>query len=235
MGRMVVMAQFIYSKGRSGVSVTDYRDLVKTMREVEPALLLEMRRGFRKVSKPMVKSIKSGIPKQPPTKGIHISRPQNTPSGFNPRVVPGRLTWGANQQNRKQRVDSVLVKTPRVRAKLRKGVTETSIARVQVENAAVVMADMAGTVNKVRRTVTRPYLYSRGGAQTGKFGTTAQLITMRQHKINGQGKAMIRALGAKKRSRYVYPAAEGSLPAVRLAAEQVLQNGFNQVNTKLRS
>lgn len=235
MGRMVVMVQYISRGQRDGVSIPDYRDLVKTMRQVEPMLLLQMKRDFRAVAKPLVQSVKSGIPKQPPTRGIHISRPQRTPSGFNPRVVPGRLTWGANEQNRNKRVDSVLAKTPRVRTKLRNGATETSIARVQVENAAVVMADMAGKSGAWigKRSVTRPYRYSRGNVFRATGNGVEQL---RQHRINGQGRAMIEALNRKGRgSRFVYPAAESSLPAVRSQALNVLKGGFAKVNMKLRS
>ena len=231
MGRMVVMVQVISRNNRDGVSIPDYRDLIKTMREVEPALVTELKRDLRKVAKPLVDGVKKGIPKQPPTRGIHISRPQNTPSGFNPRVIPGRLTWGANSQNRNKNVRSVLAKTPRVRTKLRNGATETSIARVQVENAAVVMADMAGRsgawVNK--RPQTREYRYSRSRSGT------------RVHKVNGQGRAMINALksarGAKSSngSRFVYPSAEDSLPMVRYQALNVLKGGFDKVNMKLRS
>ena len=227
MGRIGVMAQFIYDKGRSGVSVTDYRDLVRVMRQIEPAMFLELKRDFRKVAKPLVKDVKKGIPKSPPTRGIHIKRPQATPSGFNPRVIPGRLTWGANDQNRNKGVDSVLAKTPRVRTKLANGATETSIARVQVENAAVVMADMAGRSGKWinKRSQTREYRYSRSASGT------------RVHKVNGQGRAMIKALQAAKGqgSRFVYPAAERALPAVRYEALRVLQGGFDKVNQKLRS
>lgn len=228
---MVGMVQVISRNNRDGVSIPDYRDLIKTMRQVEPAMITELKRDLRKVAKPLVDSVKSGIPKEPPTSGVHVSRPQNTPSGFSPRVVPGRLTWGANSQNRNKGVRTVLAKTPRVRTKLRNGATETSIARVQVENAAVVMADMAGRsgawINK--RPQTRQYLYSRSASGS------------RSHRINGQGRAMIDALGRSRgarssnASRFVYPAAEASLSFVRYQALNVLKGGFYKVNEKLRS
>lgn len=221
------MAQFIYANGRSGVYVTDYRDLVRVMRQVEPAMLLELKRDFRRVAQPLVKDVKKGIPKSPPTRGVHIKRPQATPSGFNPRVVPGRLTWGANKQNRNKAVTSVLAKTPRVKARFNNNANVTSIARVQVENAAVVMADMAGKSGKWinKKPQTREYLYSR--SRSGS----------RIHRVNGQGRAMINALNAAKGqgSRFVYPAAEKAIPGVRYEAERVLQGGFDKLNQKLRS
>lgn len=222
------MAKVVTGNNRSGVYISDYRDFVKVMKQVEPDLMKEMRKDFRKIAKPMVQDVKAGIDKQPPTRGIHVKRRSQTVSGFYPRVVPGRLTWGANGQNKNKKVDAVYTRSPRVKTRLRNNATMTSIARVEVHNAAVVMADMAGSsfkwVNK--RSMTRPYRYS-GRGSTG----------MRQHRINGQGQAMIDALNKSKGgpSRFVYPAAEASMPQVRYQALNVLKGGFDKVNMKLRS
>jgi hypothetical protein len=222
------MARVVTANGRSGVYITDYRDLVKVMKQVEPDLLTEMRRDFRKIAKPMVDDVKQGIDKQPPTRGIHIKRPQKTISGFYPVVIPGRLTWGANAQNKNKKVDAVYTRSPRVKTRLMNGATMTSIARVEVHNAAVVMADMAGSTNQWvnKKPMTRPYLYNQRGT-----------TIMRKHRINGQGKAMIEALtqSSGKASRFIYPAAESSMPQVRYQALNVLKGGFDKVNMKLRS
>jgi hypothetical protein len=232
------MVEVISRDKRTGVYITDYRDLIKIMRQTEPDLLREMRKDFRKISQPMVRDVKRGIDKEPPTRGIHLKRPQNSVSGFHPVVIPGRLTWGANSQNKNKKVDAVYTKSPRVKTRLMNNATMTSIARVEVHNAAVIMADMAGSSNEWvnKKSITRPYLYSGGGHHVGKYGSKRQLITMRQHRINGQGAAMIRALNAKRKaSRFVYPAAEASMPQVRYAALNVLRRGFDKVNMNLRS
>ena len=233
------MAKVVTQNNRSGVYISDYRDFIKVMKQVEPDLMKEMRKDFRKIAKPMVRDVKAGIDKQPPTRGIHVKRRSQTVSGFFPKVIPGRLTWGPNSQNGNKKVDSVYTRSPRVKTRLMNGATMTSISRVEVHNAAVVMADMAGKSGKWvnKRPMTRPYKYGGGGTQTGKYGTKAQLVTMRQHRINGQGRAMISALNKSKgkASRFIYPAAEASMPQVRYQALNVLKGGFDKVNMKLRS
>lgn len=216
------MAQLISREGRTGITVPDYRDLIKTMKTVNPELVKQMRKDFRKLGKPLAKEVSRGIPKVPPTSGIHIKRPQATVSGFYPRVVPGRLTWGANKQNRGKKPDHTIVKLPRVRNKFRNGATVSSLVRVDADNAAVVMADMAGRSGKWinKRPITREYDY--------KDGT-------RKHRINGQGLAMIRALNKKgSPSRFIYPAAEKSLPAVRYEAGKIMYEVIQNINQELK-
>lgn len=232
------MAQLITRGERSGVSVTDYRDLMKTMRQINPALVRQMRKDFRLIAKPIQTGVSKAIPKKPPTSGIHISDPKRTVSGFKPVVVPGRLTWSANPQNGGKKPTHTLVKLPRVRNKFKNGATVSSIARVEVDNAAVVMADMAGKSGKWinKKEVTRPYLYSRSATSTGKHGTKQKLISMRQHRINGQGRGMIQALNkVHKPSRWIYPAAEQELPRIRLQAVGVLAKAYSEINNKLRT
>lgn len=231
------MAKLMTRGERSGVSVTDWRDLVRTLREVDPMLVRQMRKDFRVMAKPTARAVARAIPRKPPTSGIHVNGSKSV-SGFKPVVVPGRLTWGANPQNGNKKPNHVLVKLPRVRSKFKNGQTVSSIARVDVDNAAVVLADMAGKSGKFinKRPMTRPYKYGGGGAQTGKYGTKAQLITMRQHRINGQGYGMINALNkVHKPSRWVWPAAERELPASRLQAIGVLARAYDQINQKLRT
>lgn len=220
------MAELIKRDGRTGVWLTDYRDLRNTMRSIDPTLVSAMRKDFRKVAKPMQRDIKRGIPMNPPTSGIHVKRPQNTISGFTPITVPGRLTWGANYQNRNRKVDHVITRMPRVKRKFANGASVSSIARVEVDNAAVVMADLAGSSRKYinKRPMTREYDYSR--SKTG----------VRKHRINNQGIGMIRALDKKGRpSRFVYPAALRALPGVRAEAVAVLARAYNQINQELRT
>jgi hypothetical protein len=222
------MVEVITRDNRTGVYITDYRDLIKIMRQTEPQLLTQMRKEFRKIARPMVKDVKRGIEKTPPTRGIHLKRPQKTVSGFHPVVIPGRLTWGANAQNKNKKVDAVYTRSPRVKTRLQNKATMTSIARVEVHNAAVIMADMAGSSNEWvnKKPMTREYMYSQRGR-----------TIMRKHRINGQGRAMINALtqAKGKASRFVYPAAESSMPQVRYAALNVLRRGFDKVNMNLRS
>jgi len=220
------MAQLITRGERSGVTVTDYRDLIRTLRSVDPTLVKQMRKDFRTVAKPLAAGVRNAIPKKPPTSGIHRRDPKQTVSGFKPIVIPGRLTWSANSQNGNKRPNHTLIKLPRVRTKFSNGATVSSIARVDVDNAAVVMADMAGKsrnfINK--KPFTREYPYSR--SRTGS----------RKHRIHNQGYGMIEALNKNGGpSRFIYPAAESQLPAVRLQAIAVLAQAYNEINQKLRT
>ena len=215
-----------FNSGKTGIYLTDYRDLITELRKTEPTLIRELQKGYRAIAKPVQKAVKGNIPSLPPTSGIHRKTPQRTVSGFYPRVIPGRLTWGSNSQNRKKPVRSVLIETPSVakaaRAMRRAKVGVASIARLRVDNAAVVMADMAGKSNKYtdKRKITNEYKYSRS-----KTGT-------RRHKVNGQGRAMIKALG-RNPSRYVWPAAEKAIPKVFVSTNANLQKTYNIINRRM--
>lgn len=83
------------------------------------------------------------------------------------------------------------------------------------------IADMAGRgTGQGRRpkSATRPYPYKNG---------------TRQHRLNGQGQAMIRNLSARP-SRYVYPAIEHQLPAIISRVATSLEQAANQINRKLQ-
>jgi hypothetical protein len=211
---------------RVGLYITDYKDLIRELNKVQPGLVKQMQKDFKEIAKPVQSAVKSNIPTNPPTSGIHKKRPQRTVSGFYPRVIPGRLTWGANSQNKGKSPRSVMIETPSVakaaRAMKRAGVNASSIARLRIDNAAVVMADMAGKSGKYidKRSRTNEYKYSRSA--TG----------VRRHKINGQGKGMIRALGSKA-SRFVWPAAERAVPKTFAQSRRSLQKAYDEINRKM--
>jgi hypothetical protein len=222
------MARFVTQGTRSGLYLTDYNDLIRELNRVQPTLVKQLQKDYRKIGKPVQTAVKGAIPSSPPTSGIHRNRPGSARSGFYPVAVPGRLTWGANFQNKNKSVKSVLIQTPAAskakRVMSRYKATSFSIARLAVDNAGVVMADMAGKTNKYtdKYSVTREYDYSR--SKTGK----------RKHKINGQGRAMIRALGGRA-SRYVWPSAEKALPKAKAESQIVLQKAYSIINKRMVS
>lgn len=213
---------------RTGLYITDYEELIREMNRIQPSLVKSLQSDFTRIAKPVQTNVKNGIPISTPTSGIHKNRKSNTISGFTPRVVPGRLTWGANSQNKNTPVRSVKIEKPsaykarRVMSKNR--LPATSIARLRVDNAAVVMADMAGRSGKYvnKRPITREYKYSRSASG------------VRKHRINGQGKAMIRALNTRP-SRFVWPAADKSRSAVQMQTRIVLEKAYASINRKLSS
>jgi hypothetical protein len=226
--------KFVTQGQRSGVYITDFRELNRELRIIQPSLVRQLQSDFKRIAKPMQADVKNKIPVNPGevTSGIHKKKPQRTTSGFYPRVVPGRLTWGANTQNNNIPVNSVKIQSisaTKARRAMRKNPkNEASIARLRIDNAAVVMADMAGKSKKYinKRPITRQYPYSR--SRSGQ----------RQHRINNQGIFMIRALDNKAghgASRFVWKAAEKSMPKVRAETRMVLEKAYARINRKLSS
>lgn len=216
---------------RSGLYITDYEELIRELNRIQPTLVKQLRKEYRQIAKPVQAAVKADIPINPPTSGVHKKKRQNTVSGFYPRTVPGRLSWGANSQNRMRDARSVGIQTfSATRAKRNMKYNKMSaaaIARLKVDSAATVMADLAGSSGKYvnKKAVTREYSYSRSA--TGK----------RIHKINGQGESMIQALDRRKsgggRSRFVYPAADKSIPSVLPKMNSALQRAYDTVNRRM--
>lgn len=229
---MAKKVKFVSQDQRSGIYITDFQQLNRELRMIQPTLVRQLQSDFKRIAKPMQTDVQKGIPLDPPTSGIHRRRPQRTTSGFEPRVMPGRLTWGANAQNKSIPVRSVKIQTPSAtsaRRAMRKNKTNVaSIARLQVDNAAVVLADMAGKSRKYinKYSMTREYDYSRSATRR------------RTHRINNQGRAMIYALNRKagrSASRFVWPSAEKSMPKVRRESRIVLEKAYARINRKLSS
>lgn len=229
---------------RTGITITDYRDLMRELRKVDSAYASTLKRNFKAIAQPMRKAIVGTIPKTAPTSGIHIRDPKKVVSGFKPVVVPGRLTWGSNSQNNNVKPNHVAIENTKQKSFRKvKQFGQLSISRVVVDNAAVVMADMAGRSGKFinKRPMTRPYRYGGGGAQTGKYGTKAQMVTMRQHRVNGQGVGMIKALNRAngvqqgKASRWVWPTAVKYSPDVQVKVGALLNNANAYLNERLKT
>jgi hypothetical protein len=223
---MASEVQYVNKGQRSGLYITDYNDLIRELNRVQPTLVKQLQRDYRKVAKPVQTAVKNGIKLEPPTSGRHVSRPQSTRSGFMPIAVPGRLTWGANFQNNNKDVKSVLIQTPSEkkakRIYTRNRTDSASIARLKVDNAAVVMADMARKSGPSRMTRTYPYSRSKTGS--------------RKHRVNGQGRGMINALNKKRNaSRFVYPAAESAMPRAKAESKVILQKAFSIINRRMVS
>lgn len=224
----------LFNKGNSaGMYITNYEELIRELNRVQPSLVTQLRAEYRQIAKPVQAAVKGAIPSEPPTSGIHKKKPQRSDSGFFPRVVPGRLTWGANSNNNNRPVDSVGIQTiPAGKARknlMRNRKPQAAIVRLKIDNAATVMADLAGTsgkyVNKNSRTRIYPYSRNKRGYRT--------------HRINGQGEHMITALGRKlgvstKKSKMIYPAAEKSIPMILPRMDAALGRAYGKINRRMR-
>jgi hypothetical protein len=225
------------------LAFTDYKDLIAELRKIDPKYASQLKRDFKKIAGPVRTAVSQAIPKSHPTSGIHIHGSRSV-SGFAPVVVPGRLTWGANTQNGNIKPQHTVIRLTKQKSfKKLAQYGQMSIVKVEVDNAAVVMADMAGKSKKWinKKAVTRPYRYGGGGTQTGKYGSKAQLIVMRQHRINGQGMGMIKALnrgqGVKQSeaSRWIWPTAIQKLPDVQNRIADTIRAANRIINERMKT
>jgi hypothetical protein len=214
------------------VAITDWRDLLRELNKIEPQYARDLKRNFRKIATPMRSAISRAIPKTHPTSGIHVRGAKNV-SGFAPVVVPGRLSWSANAQNGNIQPRHTVIRLTKAKAFKKIGqYGQMSIVKVEVDNAAVVMADMAGRSKKWvnKKPMTREYEYSRRGVRV-----------KRKHRINGQGMGMIRALnrgqGVLKgdASRWIWPTANKHLPNVRYQINDLIRKANSVINERMKT
>lgn len=191
--------------GPNDYSVTEIRELQKRLKSIDPKLRTQLVRDAKEIAKPVQSSVKQSISSVVPLSGM----------------TRGRLNWNASTdaKGRVHKPNDVKIQF-RTRSTGRSNVT--SLVRVRVASPAVVMADMAGKSNR---------FIDAGYKGTGRSREYKYKNSVRTHKINGQGRAMIRALGGKA-SRYVWPAAENQLSTVKSKIEAVLAKAFADINRK---
>tara|TARA_R110002153_G_C13194683_1_gene486391 strand:+ start:52 stop:636 length:585 start_codon:yes stop_codon:yes gene_type:complete len=161
----------------SQLAVTDYRMIIRELNKIEPSLSRGFKKNFKSIAAPVREGIRDSIPSQPPHRGLRKVR-----------SATGK-TWNNRRNARTVLVKFVAPKTSATKA--------LGILSLNVVSAATVMADFAGRgSSSINGRMTEPYEYHIRGVKTE-----------RKHKVNGQGKALIRALG-KSPSRYIYPGAE---------------------------
>lgn len=196
------------------VSVTDYRNLILTMRKINPALVRAFRKRQRQVGQPVVDGIRSGISSFRPSRGMVTK--------------VGRLSWSMTM-NQSKDVSSVVIRDRK--RKPRSSFPLIGIVQARTLSAPVALYDMAGRsgayINK--NDMTREYDYT--GPQKGK---PAGQLGRRKHRIRGQGQALINRALKSRASRFVYPGAEDKLSAVRTQMQVVVNDAVNLVNSMLR-
>lgn len=147
-------------------------------------------------------------------------RPIPPITGMHPKTVPGRTTWNAVVPRDKTKI--------KVDTRIRK--EGKSIVSVWAYSPAVAIADQARVGGRGDGKLARngkPYKYSR--AASGE----------RTHRVNGQGKGMVKALDSshfvvrKKPSRYVWPSAEKALPAVQVKMLNLIEEQSKKINATL--
>ncbi len=201
-------------------SVTDIRELQKRLKSINPKLRTQLLRDAKAPAMAVVQRVKPAINAVTPLSGM----------------TRGRLNWNSSidAKGKAHAADDVKVQF-RTRSS---GYSETtSLVRVKVGSPAVVMADMAGKSGRFvgagyRGTGrTREYPYKGGTRSHAVNGDGIRPERLGPRKFGSQGKALLANLGGAA-SRYVWPAAESSIPAVKAQIEQVLRNAYSQINRK---
>ena len=122
----------------------------------------------------------------------------------------GRLRWFGDKKPQSTTISN------RVKASGRS--LTTSLLAIQLNSPAVSMSDMAGRVNQ-SRPISREYTYTKRNGE----------IVKRRHRVNGQGKNMIRILGGRA-SRYGWPALENRIDSVVREIDKVLEKYYRIAN-----
>jgi hypothetical protein len=192
---------------RVEVQLTDWRYLVRETRKIEPALIDNFKANATRIARPVDKAIRDGIPNRIGIKGMQ------------PRVIPGRLTWGNGE---------IEPKKTEIRADTRLRKKGKSIASVWVMSPAVAIFDTAHKSGRHDGKQTKEYDYSR--SPTGK----------RTHLRNGQGSHMVDAINrsparkAVTRSRLVYPLALKALPQANSEISALMEKTAQRINSEIQ-
>lgn len=200
-------------------SVTQIREIQKALKAIDPKLRTQLVRDAKAPAEAIVSKVKPAILSVTPLSGM----------------TRGRLNWNnsIDSKGKSHKPDDVKIQF-RTRSTGRSNVT--SLVRVRVASPAVVMADMAGRSGRFLGAgykgsgVTKEYAY-KGGTRRHRVDGSGVKKANHNYKFKRQGDALLQNLGGKA-SRYVWPAAESSIPAVKQQIEAVLRRAYDQINRK---
>lgn len=203
------------SKYKTEISITDFRALIKELKKINPTYVNEFYMGAKEITKPVQSAIIKGIPASAPVRGMR---------GKSQRQ---RLGWGIARRAKSTQI-RVNRTVKRTSAFARGRTNQYSIAYVAVRSPGTVLADMAGKSGSY----TNNKKYSRK-YEINLFGRG---VIERNHKINGQGLALISALNSvlPKPSRFIWPAALRALPNAKKQVDRLLTRTNNVINKNLR-
>lgn len=198
------------SASSGNYSITQIRTLQRALKAIDPKLRTQLLRDAKKPAKPVQQNIIQAIGKVTPNSGLQR----------------GRLNWNGSVDAKGKTHKPTDVKI-QFRTSSNGRSKETTLVRVRAASPAVTFADMAGRsgnyINAGYRGSgrTRPYLWrTRSGDQI-----------QRTHQVNGQIEGIFKKLG-RKASRFIWPAAEQSIPQARNEIDQVVQKYIDIANRK---
>lgn len=190
------------------LAITNAEWLFSRIQHFDKSHYKALQKDAKKIAEPIRSAVEGAIPSSSPIRGM------------SPKVIPGRVTWGTGKPAHNTKTQ--------IKATSRETLKYRSLVRVISDSAATVIADMAGRTGEFvnKRHETRVYPYSK--SPTG----------VRKHRINGQGRGMIKALDARyghKPSRMAWPAAEKNLHKVQEEMADTLAVYCEYVNARMRS
>ena len=198
----------------SNIELKNLREIVKILKELEPTYISEFYKEAKNIAKDVQDQVVRGISTSPPIRGMRA------------KSIRARTAWGVGK-----RAKSVTIKANRAVKRgsaFAKGKTDSyPLVQVIAWSPALAIADMAGKTNK-SVSVSRSYdinLFGRG-----------QIVT-RDHKVNGQGPAMIAKLTSSKGqpSRFFWPSALKGLPGAVEKMDSLVSKLHDKANRELGS
>ncbi len=227
-----VWAKNAKNDGRMYLQLTDYRALIKELGKIDKQLTSDLRKDFKGIGRSMQKDVRKALPRTYPLGPRKNRKLGGSRSGFDHN---GRLGWGNQAQmnmgnSKAYTANSVFLQAPSRPKSASKGRT-FSLLRLKVNSAATTLADISGRGGNYKYGVeSRRYdinLFGKG-------------IVSRTHTINGQGFQLVKNLSSSGRgklksggSRYAWPAAEKSMPAVKADIVNRLEQSYKVINARL--
>jgi hypothetical protein len=195
------------------ILVSDVRLLQKRLREIDPELRKQLVRDAKAVGKKAQSIIKPAIPPTAPLSGMMKSQ--------------GSFGWNTQSYKGKP----IPANTTQVRFRTSSGgqAKITSLVSVRVPAPMTVIADMAGRSGTYVGKGYKGSGYSR--TYTDRWGN------LRRHRLNGQGENLIEVLEARgggRGSRFLWPAIEREIPALKAEVQKIINDYIVIVNRKFK-
>jgi hypothetical protein len=196
--------------GPNDFLASDMRALQRALKEIDPELRKQLMRDAKAVGKKGQALVKPALPTTAPLKGMNTQ---------------GAYGW--NHQQRKGK--HVTSNTVEVRFRTATGGNTrnmtTSLVSLRVVAPMTVISDIAGRSGSWVGKGDKGSGYSR--PFTDRYGN------IRRYKLNGQGEAMISALGGSG-SRYAWPAIIGRKAALESEVQQIVEKYVAIANGKFK-
>lgn len=197
----------------------DVRQMMRTLKEIEPGLAKEMRKEIKAIAKPIEQRMKSNIPQRPPMSGMGgVVKYKDGSYAIN----EGRLRWdgqgtnpSAGKMTKKYQANKTLISQamkPSGRS------LTTPLVKVIMQSAAASMVDMAGRVGR-GRPQSREYVVRLRNGELQK----------RRHRVTTQGQQFLSNLSGRA-SRFGWPALENRMMMVEREIDKVIEKYYRIAN-----